>query len=110
MTYAYQALEQSELRLLVLLPGSFYDPLAGHLKSHRLLSGHDTAQTYEALSYVWGDQSEPKTIKILKHDEDQHQARRRGDSRPGTTTPRSLGKLGTSKSVEISLPLCAISD
>lgn len=68
----YIELREREIRLLYLAPGSPEDPLRGHLDvvalaypdnswcPARLASGAE----YVALSYTWGDQSDPATIKL----------------------------------------------
>jgi hypothetical protein len=61
--YAYQVLdvEQRQIGVLTLLPGSWYDPISCELE---VVSLNDDP-AYFALSYVWGD---PKvTLPILLH-------------------------------------------
>ncbi|KAH7095991.1 heterokaryon incompatibility protein-domain-containing protein [Paraphoma chrysanthemicola] len=71
----YAELGKDELRMLYLAPGHLDDPLKGHLgiarrarssnnwDPSRLASGDE----YVALSYTWGDQSNPESIELNGH-------------------------------------------
>ncbi|KAI0386940.1 HET-domain-containing protein [Hypomontagnella monticulosa] len=50
--------EKAQIRILLLLPGSFNDPIRCDL------SVESTQVTFEALSYVWGDMSDTLPIEI----------------------------------------------
>jgi hypothetical protein len=65
-SYIYTPLQPSQIRLLTLLPGSFEDPLAGYLNIAPFAANR--YPVYEALSYVWGDQSHPERISLLQED------------------------------------------
>lgn len=62
--FQYPPLLPLELRLLVLQPGSLQDPLSGTLVQRKLSLEDDDIPDYEALSYFWGDQSHPQSIKL----------------------------------------------
>jgi hypothetical protein len=53
-------LAENEIRLLVLGPGSFQDPIRGQL--HQVSLG--AQPSYEALSYVWGDDNDCPTMTL----------------------------------------------
>lgn len=54
--------QSSNIRILVLLPGRFDDPLKGLLYTTTLDAKH--TPTYEALSYAWGTQVDPESVDI----------------------------------------------
>ena len=60
-SYVYSPLAQGEIRLLTLLPGKAEEPICCLLNHHGLSS---VTNQYEALSYMWGSQEDPKTIQI----------------------------------------------
>jgi len=69
--YQYQGLnaEQSEIRLVNLLPGKFKDSIEVEILHAKFSPGSDTASPpdkphYEALSYVWGPEDNPERIKV----------------------------------------------
>lgn len=62
--FQYPPLLPLELRLLVLQPGSPEDPLAGTLVQRKLSPADGDIPDYEALSYCWGDQSHPQSVKL----------------------------------------------
>ncbi|KAK2759107.1 hypothetical protein FQN54_003206 [Arachnomyces sp. PD_36] len=66
--YQYTALPDSRIRLLALLPGRFDDPLCGEIIETDFSPDGDIDPPYEALSYVWGDQSNPQPIYIVQAD------------------------------------------
>jgi len=53
-------LAEDEMRLLVLNPGSFQDPVYGQLQQVPL----DAQTSYEALSYIWGDDNGCSTMTL----------------------------------------------
>ncbi|KAI1058729.1 hypothetical protein LB507_004165 [Fusarium sp. FIESC RH6] len=62
--YQYYPLAHLQFRYLELQPGLPKDPLSGTLL-HRILSPeNDEIPDFEALSYAWGDQSNPDSICI----------------------------------------------
>lgn len=61
--YLYQPLQQGDIRLLTLEPGASESPLLVTLRHCRL---SDAKDTYEALSYVWGDPT--RDVIIHCHD------------------------------------------
>jgi hypothetical protein len=65
MTYQYSTLSNSRIRLLILLPGRFDDPLYGEIIEIEFSSDLDIIHSYEALSYVWGDQANSQPIHIV---------------------------------------------
>ncbi|RBR07166.1 hypothetical protein FVER53590_12956 [Fusarium verticillioides] len=62
--FQYPPLLPLELRLLVLHPGSPQDPLTGTLVQRTLSPEDGDIPDYEALSYCWGDQSHPQSVKL----------------------------------------------
>lgn len=50
----------SEIRVVILHPGNFGDPIACHLEHIQLIPDSD----YEAMSYVWGDATVTKPITL----------------------------------------------
>ncbi|CZR45765.1 uncharacterized protein FPRO_15059 [Fusarium proliferatum ET1] len=62
--FQYPPLLPLELRLLVLQPGSTEDPLTGTLVQRKLSPEDGDIPDYEALSYCWGDQSRPESVKL----------------------------------------------
>jgi hypothetical protein len=63
-SYQYSSLEQSQLRIPTLLPGNFEDPLTGLLTHQQFLPANSEVPKYEALSYVWGDQTDTEPMAI----------------------------------------------
>ncbi|KAK1838858.1 ankyrin and het domain protein [Colletotrichum chrysophilum] len=63
--YEYKPLASEEIRMLTLLPGDFDSPLQGYI-SHEHLDQPDCEFSYEALSYVWGSQTDPKSFRVLE--------------------------------------------
>jgi hypothetical protein len=63
--YSYQPLEQGSIRLLNIEPGAQDESIRYYL-THSNLSDFSQGEgrEYEALSYVWDDQSDPPTISI----------------------------------------------
>lgn len=66
MAYHYLTLSDSRIRLLALLPGRFGDPLHGEIFEAEFSSDLDISPSYEALSYVWGDQANPQPLYIVQ--------------------------------------------
>ncbi|EON67642.1 hypothetical protein W97_06785 [Coniosporium apollinis CBS 100218] len=56
--------ERRQIRVLILLPGQFSDPIAGRMKIVSL----DDKPEYDAMSYVWGDKTKQRTIHVNGHD------------------------------------------
>lgn len=65
-TFDYVPLESTQIRILHLLPGEFEDHLEGYLLHKRFEPCDDLVPRYAALSYVWGEQSNPGLITILR--------------------------------------------
>jgi Heterokaryon incompatibility protein (HET) len=62
LTNLYLPLKADHIRVLVLCPGSFDDPIECHLEhQNRDLDG---GVSYEALSYMWGPPEPPREIKL----------------------------------------------
>ncbi|KAF2678226.1 hypothetical protein K458DRAFT_317333, partial [Lentithecium fluviatile CBS 122367] len=63
----YETLQNLDIRLLVLAPGLHHDPLKAVLISvsctHNT-SGQAFKEKYVALSYTWGDQSNPASLEL----------------------------------------------
>ncbi|KAI1429990.1 heterokaryon incompatibility protein-domain-containing protein [Xylaria sp. FL1777] len=57
MAYLYRSLPESMIRLLVLLPGQFDDPIRCEIIEAKFSSDLEITPSYEALSYVWGSQT-----------------------------------------------------
>lgn len=55
---------QWEIRILVLLPGEWHDPITCHVKT---VSLHDKPE-FDAISYVWGDEKDRQLIHVNNHD------------------------------------------
>lgn len=67
MEYQYSALPPSCMRLLLLLPGRFDDPLCGEIFEAEFPSCPDTC-LYEALSYAWGAQTNWQPLYVVQPD------------------------------------------
>lgn len=67
-TFQYSPLEQSQFRILTLLPGDFEDPLSGLLNHQQFLPANNQIPKYEALSYVWGNQTYTDSIALFQDD------------------------------------------
>ncbi|KAF5651537.1 heterokaryon incompatibility het-6 [Fusarium sp. NRRL 52700] len=88
----YGPLLPLELRFLELKPGLPNDPLAGTIFHREFSPETDEIPEFEALSYCWGDQSEPVPINIEKDCQsspvaaeiDQHLEEERSGSAHGT--------------------------
>lgn len=63
-TFSYTSLEPGEIRLLVLDPGCSTVPLSGSLITARLDPERAEIPQYEAISYTWGDQTNPDIIAL----------------------------------------------
>ncbi|CAJ0549782.1 Ff.00g033950.m01.CDS01 [Fusarium sp. VM40] len=66
-TFQYTALQQNEIRVLILDAGDDEDALSGTLVAVDHVPGENVTR-YEAMSYTWGDQSDPDYIH-LRHSE-----------------------------------------
>jgi len=64
--YPYQPLDSTsnEIRLFTLLPGKGRRAIEGRLTHHNF----DTSLEYDALSYMWGDPTKTRIIRIDGHD------------------------------------------
>ena len=58
----YSPLKPGHIRLLKFHPGSFNDPIRCGLVLHDLENPEE--QTFDALSYTWGDASNTSSIQI----------------------------------------------
>lgn len=83
-TLPYNRLSSDEIRVLTLLPGQYHEPLSGRLTTAKFSPSTGAVPDFEALSYTWGDQSNPELITITL------------DSGLGaqTTSPHSSATLG----------------
>ena len=61
---SYAPLRPTDIRLLVLDPGASTDSLCGSLIIKQLDPGKDIVPEYEAMSYTWGDQTNPDIISL----------------------------------------------
>ncbi|KAF5238811.1 hypothetical protein FAUST_5314 [Fusarium austroamericanum] len=61
--FKYNKLQDKEIRLLILDAGKEDDVLSGALIAGKHIPGEEVVQ-YEALSYTWGDQSNPDYIHL----------------------------------------------
>jgi hypothetical protein len=61
--FAYRPLDDHEIRLVVLLPGSFSSQIECNLVHHKF----DEALQYDALSYTWGDPTITDVILLDGH-------------------------------------------
>jgi hypothetical protein len=66
-TFVYDHLTSDQIRVLTLYPANYGDPLTGHLTTVRFAPKDGAKPEFEALSYTWGDQSNPELI-TLAHD------------------------------------------
>lgn len=68
MSHQYSAIGGTEIRLIELLPGHFHEPLRCEMILCSPSSGSEGPHypNYEALSYVWGDQTNPESITIVQ--------------------------------------------
>lgn len=68
MAHRYTILTGGEIRLISLFPGNFRDPLRCDIAQIAFSSSHgvQAAPSYEALSYVWGDQIAREVISVVK--------------------------------------------
>ncbi|RGP60427.1 hypothetical protein FLONG3_10893 [Fusarium longipes] len=65
-SFQYLAILSSDLRLLELNPGSFDDPLTGTILHRTFLPDENEIPEFEAISYCWGDQSQPDIITLAQ--------------------------------------------
>ncbi|WZH49478.1 heterokaryon incompatibility protein-domain-containing protein [Fusarium acuminatum] len=63
--FQYLELIQKEIRLVELQPGLSDDPLTGVILHRHFSPAKDDIPSFQALSYTWGDQSNPVTISLL---------------------------------------------
>ncbi|KAI6750525.1 hypothetical protein HG530_014806 [Fusarium avenaceum] len=93
-TFQYLKLKQKEIRLVELQPGLPDHPLAGVIL-HRLFSpAKDVVPSFEALSYVWGDQLNPASISLLMERDDKAlQGSETGDLHIGQNLASALRSL-----------------
>ncbi|KXJ88978.1 heterokaryon incompatibility protein-domain-containing protein [Microdochium bolleyi] len=65
--YQYQSLSHGQIRLIELFPGRDDEPLVGVLHPVALedcdTSGNNDTRSFEALSYVWGSDARPYSLK-----------------------------------------------
>ncbi|CAG7566596.1 unnamed protein product [Fusarium equiseti] len=64
--FQYPALLPSDIRILELNPGQLGDPLTGTILHRTFLPDDDQIPNYNAISYCWGDQSEPESITLAQ--------------------------------------------
>ncbi|KAH0427354.1 ankyrin and het domain protein [Colletotrichum camelliae] len=64
--YQYKPLASYEIRMLILLPGVFESPLRGYISHEKFRPGRRKRLGYEALSYAWGSQADPKLFHVLE--------------------------------------------
>jgi len=64
----YKPLNKNEIRVLVLIPGKPEDPLEGFFVTVQPDRAEEVLGCFYALSYNWGDQSNPVTMKLHGHD------------------------------------------
>ncbi|KAJ4250950.1 hypothetical protein NW762_011600 [Fusarium torreyae] len=60
----YKSLQPKQIRILTLAAGRHGDPLRACLVHAELDPEHNVTPTYEALSYAWGDATDPDQIEI----------------------------------------------
>ena len=65
-TFIYNHLSADEVRVLTLDPGNHGDALSGHLETVRFSPKDNARPDFEALSYTWGDQSNPELISLTR--------------------------------------------
>ncbi|VUC24067.1 unnamed protein product [Clonostachys rosea] len=63
-TFEYTPLEEPDIRLLVLDPGQHLDPLSGSIVATIHSCKQRRVPQYEAISYAWGDQTNPDRIAL----------------------------------------------
>ncbi|KAF4338441.1 heterokaryon incompatibility het-6 [Fusarium beomiforme] len=63
--FQYHALLPLELRFLQLHPGCPEEPLIGSIIHQRFAPEENSRPDFEALSYCWGDQSQPDSIPLV---------------------------------------------
>lgn len=70
--YQYQPLDETrrEIRLMLLLPGNFSDPIHVELGIFPFPDDNDLIPDFEALSYCWGSKENPQDIFIGESDTD----------------------------------------
>ncbi|RGP58139.1 hypothetical protein FSPOR_11922 [Fusarium sporotrichioides] len=62
--FQYLTLLPREIRVLELAPGKVEDGLVGSIQHQILSPEDDEIPKFEAISYVWGDQSQPQSITV----------------------------------------------
>jgi len=60
--YSHLDTDQGQIRLAILAPGSYDDVLDLRLRIEKL--EEDNAPEYEALSYVWGQDTSPQQARV----------------------------------------------
>ena len=63
-TFIYNHLSSDHIRVLTLYPAKYDDLLTGHLTTVRFAPKDGAKPEFEALSYTWGDQSNPELITL----------------------------------------------
>ncbi|KAH7198572.1 heterokaryon incompatibility protein-domain-containing protein [Fusarium flagelliforme] len=94
--FQYPVLLPSDIRILELNPGKHGDPLTGTILHRTLLPDEDEIPYYNAISYFWGDQSEPDSITLAQ----EHHIRRGGSLQ--SQTP-AMGQLAIGKNLAAAL-------
>ncbi|RBR11645.1 uncharacterized protein FIESC28_08872 [Fusarium coffeatum] len=64
--FQYPALLPSDIRILELNPGQPADPLIGTILHRTFLPDEEEIPYYNAISYCWGDQSQPDSITLAQ--------------------------------------------
>lgn len=65
MTFTYSELRPREIRVFTLSPGGLQDDLTGILDTAPFDPEQGRTLDFEALSYTWGDMSEPESVTIV---------------------------------------------
>ncbi|GKU23085.1 unnamed protein product [Fusarium langsethiae] len=63
--FQYLTLLPREIRVLELVPGKVEDGLVGGIQHQTLSPEDDGIPKFEAISYVWGDPSQPQSITLI---------------------------------------------
>ncbi|KAI1066617.1 hypothetical protein LB507_011090 [Fusarium sp. FIESC RH6] len=64
--FQYPALLPSDIRILELNPGRLEEPLTGTILNRTFLPDEKEIPEYDAISYCWGDQSQPDSITLAQ--------------------------------------------
>ncbi|KAF4969814.1 hypothetical protein FSARC_3039 [Fusarium sarcochroum] len=95
--FRYSDLVPLDIRLVELQPGSPEDPLEGTILHRHFSPAEKDIPGFEALSYAWGDQSNPDSIKLSReqhpHDEQPFQVSETGSVDIGQNLASALRAL-----------------